>query len=162
VLARDNAHYSIPDRQYVTNVSKAQRLSQVDLSRIRDPYVRMSLELQRAFGLRREEALKLRPRDADRGDRLILKASWTKGGKAREILNRAQQLAGRGSLMPTDRSYIQHLSVHHGSAHPGVRRISARTTAALVMGSLWPFLASGCAPAIARAPAWSATAAERD
>jgi integrase len=104
VLARDNAPYGIPDRQYVTSVSKAQMLSQVDLCRIGDPYVRMSLELQRAFGLRREEALKLRPRDADRGDRLLLKASWTKGGKAREIpihtttqrevLDRAQQLAG--------------------------------------------------------------------
>jgi hypothetical protein len=60
--------YGIPNRQYVTNVSKAQMLSQVDLSRIGDPYVRMSLELQQAFGLRREEALKLRPHDADRGD----------------------------------------------------------------------------------------------
>jgi hypothetical protein len=49
VLARNNAHYGIPDRQYVTNVSKAQTLSRVDLSRIGDPYVRMSLELQRAF-----------------------------------------------------------------------------------------------------------------
>jgi hypothetical protein len=34
VLARDNAHYGTPDRQYVTNVSKAQTLSQVDLSKI--------------------------------------------------------------------------------------------------------------------------------
>jgi hypothetical protein len=81
VLARDNVHYSIPDRQYVTNVSKAQRLSPVDLSRIGDSYVRMSLELQQTFRLRREEALKLRPRDTDRGDRLILKASWTKGAR---------------------------------------------------------------------------------
>jgi hypothetical protein len=33
----------------------------------------MSLELQRAFGLRREEAIKLNPSYADRGDRLALK-----------------------------------------------------------------------------------------
>jgi hypothetical protein len=50
VLAHDNAHYGIPDRQCVTNMSKAQRLSPVDLSRIGDPYVRMSLELQRPLG----------------------------------------------------------------------------------------------------------------
>ena len=45
----------------------------------------MSLELQQAFGLRREEAIKMSPTIADQGDRLVLKASWTKGGKAREI-----------------------------------------------------------------------------
>ena len=109
-------------------------LSQVDLSRIGDPYVRMSLELQRAFGLRREEALKLRPHDADRGDRLVLKASWTKGGKAREIridttaqrevLDRAQQLAGRGSLIPAERSYIQHLKVYERhTANAGLSKL---------------------------------------
>jgi hypothetical protein len=122
VLARDNAHYGIPDRQYVTNVSKARTLSPDDLANVRDPYVRMSLELQRAFGLRREEALKLRPSYADRGDRLVLKDSWTKGGKARtipirtaaqrKVLDRAHQLAGRGSLIPADRTYVQHLKVY--------------------------------------------------
>lgn len=46
----------------------------------------MSLELQREFGLRREEAVKLVPRLADQGDRLVLKDSWTKGGgKPREV-----------------------------------------------------------------------------
>ena len=38
----------------------------------------MSLELQQAFGLRREEAIKFIPSFADRGDHLVLKASWTK------------------------------------------------------------------------------------
>jgi hypothetical protein len=45
----------------------------------------MSLRLQAAFGLRREEAVKFQPSYADRGDRLALKASWCKGGRAREI-----------------------------------------------------------------------------
>ena len=85
VLAHDNAHYSIPHRQYVTNLSKARPLNPEALARVRDPYVRMSLELQRAFGLRREEAIKFQPMYADRGDRVMLKDSWTKGGKAREI-----------------------------------------------------------------------------
>jgi integrase len=84
--------------------------------------VRLSLELQRAFGLRREEALKFRPSYADRGDHLLLKASWTKGGKARQIpirtsaqravLDRVWQLAGSGSLIPSQRSFIQQLRVY--------------------------------------------------
>ena len=55
----------------------------------------------------REEAIKFVPAAADKGDHLSLKDTWTKGGKAREIpirtdaqrevLNRAHQLAGRGS-----------------------------------------------------------------
>jgi hypothetical protein len=50
----------------------------------------MSLELQRAFGLRREEAIKFSPNYADQGDQLLLKASWTKGGKARTVPVRTQ------------------------------------------------------------------------
>src|SRR5262245_48750545 len=49
-----------------------------------------------------------------------------------------------------------------GAAHAGARRISARSTTALVISTLWPFLASGCALAIASAPAWPATAAARE
>ena len=45
----------------------------------------MSLRLQAAFGLRREEAIKFLPGYADRGNRIALKASWTKGGRAREV-----------------------------------------------------------------------------
>ena len=111
VLARDNAHYGISDRQYVTNISKARPLNPDALAKVRAPYVRMSLELQRVFGLWREEAIKFQPMYADRGDRVGLKASWTKGGKAREIpirtaeqrevLNRTHQLAGRArSFLP--------------------------------------------------------------
>ena len=80
VIARDNSHYGIPDRQYVTNASKARTVAQDALTKVRDPYIRMSLELQRVFGLRREEAIKLQPAYADRGDTLVLKDSWTKGG----------------------------------------------------------------------------------
>jgi hypothetical protein len=56
-----------------------------DLSKITDPYTRMSLQLQAAFGLRRGESIKIRPEWADRGDKLVLKDTWTKGGRAREI-----------------------------------------------------------------------------
>jgi integrase len=84
--------------------------------------VRLSLELQRAFGLRREEAIKFRPSYADRGDHLQLKASWTKGGKERslpirnaeqrEVLDRVWQLAGNGALIPAERRYIQQQRVY--------------------------------------------------
>jgi hypothetical protein len=122
VLARDNSHYGIPERQYVATTSKACTVTTADLVKIRDPHVRMSLQLQQAFGLRREESIKCQPAYADRGDRLVLKASWAKGRKAREIpirtpeqravLNRAHRLAGKGSLIPADRTYIQQLKLY--------------------------------------------------
>ena len=121
-IARGNDHYGIPSRQMVSAVSKAQTLSAAQLSRITDRHVYLSLELQRTFGLRREEALKFRPNYADRGDHLVLKASWTKGGKERvipirtdaqrKLLGRVWQLAGKGSLIPPQRSYIQHLRIY--------------------------------------------------
>ena len=122
VIARSNAHYGIARRQYVTNVSKARDVTAAQLAEVRDPHVRMSLELQQAFGLRREEALKFQPTYADRGDHILLKGSWTKGGKPRAVpvrneqqrwvLERARKLAGRGSLIPSSRSYRQQLSIY--------------------------------------------------
>jgi site-specific recombinase XerD len=122
VVARSNDYYGIPDRQFVTNTSKAKEVDEADLEKIRDQHVRMSLELQQAFGLRREEAIKFSPSYADRGDHIALKASWTKGGKERtipvrtdeqrEVLSRARQLAGGGSLIPSDRNYVQQLRVY--------------------------------------------------
>jgi hypothetical protein len=85
VVARSNAYYGIPDRQFVTNTSKAKEVGTQDLERISDPHVRMSLELQQAFGLRREEAIKFIPSFADRVDHIRLKSTWTKGGKERDV-----------------------------------------------------------------------------
>ena len=117
-------HYGIPDRKLVVEQSKAKTVSQAALEKVRDAHVRMSLELQQAFGLRREEAIKMIPTIADQGDRLILKASWTKGGKAREIpirtpeqrivLDRALALVGRGALIPLGRNYVNQLRVYEG------------------------------------------------
>jgi integrase len=77
----------------------------------------VSLRLQQAFGLRREEAIKIQPRWGDRGAHLHLKASWTKGGRERTVpirtreqralLEQAKQLAGTGSRIPRGRSYIE-------------------------------------------------------
>ena len=119
IVAKSNDAYGIADRSYVTNVSKARDLTSGDLAMINDPYTRASLRLQAAFGLRREESLKIQPGWADRGDTLVLKDSWTKGGRARaipirqveqrQVLDEAKQVAGRGSLIPADRSYVQQL-----------------------------------------------------
>jgi site-specific recombinase XerC len=124
VMARSNDHYGIPNRQFVTNISKAKSILGVDLAKVRDEHVRMSLELQQAFGLRREEAIKFIPSYADQGDHLVLKPSWTKGGKARvipvrtenqrEVLDRAHRLAGKGSLIPGNRNYRQQLRIYEG------------------------------------------------
>ena len=125
VVARSNEHYGIPDRRFVTNESKAKTITQAQLDKIRDEHVRMSLELQQAFGLRREEAMKIRPCIADQGDQLFLQRSWTKGGRERivpirteqqrEVLNRAHRLAGRSSLIPSNRNYVQQMRVYEGN-----------------------------------------------
>lgn len=134
VVAGDNAHYGIPDRVLVTKTSKACAVDDSALQGVRDPHIKMSLELQQAFGLRREEAIKFQPVYADRGDYLILKDSWTKGGKAREIpvrtlaqrevLQRAHKLAGRGSLIPADRNYRQQLRIYERhTANAGLSKL---------------------------------------
>jgi hypothetical protein len=124
VVARSNDHYGIPNRVFVTGSSKAKSVSATQLEKVRDVHVRMSLELQRAFGLRREEAIKFIPNYADQGDHIVLKPSWTKGGKARtlpirtpeqrEVLDRAHRLAGKGSLIPSSRNYVQQLRIYEG------------------------------------------------
>ena len=100
-------------------------VTQSQLDKVRDEHVRMSLELQQAFGLRREEAMKFQPSFANRGDHLVLKASWTKGGKERvipiwteqqrDVLNRARRLAGFGSLIPSNRNYVHQMRVYEGN-----------------------------------------------
>src|SRR5262249_47305421 len=66
VIARTNDAYGIPDRKFVTNHSKAKELDMEQLKSITDPYTVMSLKLQAAFGLRREESIKIQPAWADR------------------------------------------------------------------------------------------------
>ncbi len=122
VVAKDNAYYGIADRVFVTTVSKAREIDQALLAMIADPHIKMSLELQQAFGLRREEAIKFSPSYADKGDHLHLKATWCKGGRARDVpirnneqrdvLKRAHLIAGKGSLIPSHRMYVQQLRLY--------------------------------------------------
>ena len=134
VIARENQHYGIPERSTVASESRARSLSAGDLAKVSDPYTRISLRLQAAFGLRREESIKLRPALADQGDRLRLLPSWTKGGRAREIpIRTAEQrlvladalaLAGKGSLIPPELNYVQQLRrFEHQCAAASIHRV---------------------------------------
>ena len=133
VLARANAAYSIADRVFVTNISKAKELDADKLASIRDPCIRISLRLQVAFGLRREESIKIIPAWADRGGWLALKDSWTKGGRPRQIpirteeqrrlLDEAKSLArGKSLVAPgfsTYRAYLRYFC--HQCARVGIQ-----------------------------------------
>ncbi|MEO8964713.1 MAG: phage integrase N-terminal domain-containing protein, partial [Gammaproteobacteria bacterium] len=93
-------------------------------SKINNRYVRASLELQRVFGLRREESLKIKPHVADKGDKLELLSSWCKGGRGRVIpirtedqrywLEQAKNLAVKfnHSLIPENKNYIRQRYVY--------------------------------------------------
>lgn len=123
ILPADNTQLGVPERRYVTNISKTQELGR-GLEQITGVHVRMSLQLQAAFGLRREEAIKFQPSYADRGDHIALKGSWTKGGRERtvpittaeqrDVLQAAHRLAGKGSLIPAHKTYIQQRHVYDG------------------------------------------------
>lgn len=122
-IPKDNAWFGIPERRFVTNEDKSRQLG-TGIDGISDPHVRMSLEVQQAFGLRRGESIKFQPRYADQGHCILLMRSWTKGGRARTVpittaeqrtvLNRAHALAGSGSLIPPDRTFIQQRHLYDG------------------------------------------------
>ena len=134
VIPRTNAELGIPDRSNAGRPSKAFTLTAAQLERVPSPYVRVSLELEQEFGLRREEATKIRPHEADQGNRLVLKASWCKGGRAREIpirtdkqrelLERAKALAEttpERSLIP-EKTYRKHIKIYERQTYKaGIR-----------------------------------------
>ena len=68
VIARSNEAYGIAERVFVTNVSKAKALEGEQLALVTDAYTALSLRLEAAFGLRREESIKIVPAWADAGD----------------------------------------------------------------------------------------------
>lgn len=119
IIGRSNQAYGIEHRKFVTNVSKAKTLTASALDRIKDAHTAASLRLQAAFGLRREESIKINPKWADQAEYLRLKDTWTKGGKYREIpitneaqraaLDHAKQVANGASLIPAELRYRDHL-----------------------------------------------------
>lgn len=117
IMFKENEEYGVPQRT-LHNGSKALRLDLDKLANVPCPRMQLSLRLMAAFGLRREEALKFRPRLADAGDHIALQPSWTKGGRPRVVpvlterqralLDEAIALVGNDSLIPNDKSYITH------------------------------------------------------
>ena len=118
IMHPSNEHYGIPPRDH-TPKNKAQFLSEDKFLKIENEYVRMSVRLQQAFGLRREESIKFRPSYADQETFIRLKGSWTKGGRPREIpitepsqrelLDQVRAFAGSGSLIPPELLYKHQL-----------------------------------------------------
>lgn len=155
LIAKDNDHYGIEKRVFVTNVSKAQELDQAKLDNISDPYIKMSLKLQAAFGLRREEAIKFIPDWADRADHITLKSSWCKGGRTRDVvirndaqravLNEAKALSRKGSLIPSNLKYIDQMRRYEDATAKvglnkmhGLRHLYAQTRYLEITGRLAP------------------------
>ena len=157
LIPKDNAEFGLVERTPYQG-SKARRLDADTLARVRDETIRLALQLQAAFGLRREEALKFRPSIADHGDHIALKASWCKGGRARsipithlrqrELLDAVARAAGEGSLIPTGRSYAKHVQTYKaqtraaglGQAH-GLRHAYAQWRYKVITG--WACPAAG-------------------
>lgn len=162
-LIKSNTELGIENRQYITNENKSLSLTDaknVDLSKL-SPHVALSTELQQAFGLRREESMKFQPAFALGGyspataDKIMIKPSWAKGGRYREIpitndhqrelLGRVQALAGNGSLIPADKSYRQHKNTFEyetrqagiGQTH-GLRHLYAQNRYHELTGFLCP------------------------
>jgi integrase len=119
VVAKSNAVYGIARRERVSVWSKGKHLDEGMFQQVSDPYIRISVRLILAFGLRRKEALMIKVHEADQGDHLALQASWTKGGLARTIpivtaeqrvvLDAAKALVPQvsASLIPADVTYIR-------------------------------------------------------
>ena len=120
IIARDNAIYGIGKRECVAKESKAKEVDEAKLSSISDQYVCLSIRLQAAFGLRREESIKFSPSYAVQDDHVKLKSSWTKGGRARsvpirndeqrQLLAEVKELVKGGSLIPAQLNYVQQLN----------------------------------------------------
>ena len=119
IIANDNTVYGIGKREYVAKESKALEVDDKKLSKISDSYVRLSIRLQAAFGLRREESIKFNPNYAFKGDHIRLKSSWAKGGRTRtvpirndeqrQLLDEVKAFAKGGSLIPAQLNYVQQL-----------------------------------------------------
>ena len=119
LVPRTNVELGFGNRVYVPSESRAVVLTGGHLERVECPFVGMSLKLQREFGMRREEAVKIQPEWAHQGDKLVPKDTWCKGKRERvldirteaqrAVLEEAKQLAAttkQGSLIPTEK-YIQ-------------------------------------------------------
>lgn len=129
-----NDKMGIGRRKYVPESNKA--IFNPDFSKITNDYVYISMQLQRVFGIRREESLKIKPHMADKGSQLELFPTWCKGGRGRFIpirtdeqrywLEQAKNLVGEfgNSLIPDEKNYIQQCQVYEKQVNrSGLRKL---------------------------------------
>ena len=121
IIPTSNDQLKIERRQYITNKDKSIELTADKLNKITDADEKLSLQLQQAFGLRKEESIKIKIHEAVQGNVLKLRSSWCKGGREREIpIRTAEQWQvieackahiGRTNraLIPDGKSYYQHM-----------------------------------------------------
>jgi hypothetical protein len=132
VIPRENQEAGIEDRR-AFNGNRSHTTPAAKLSPL--PHrMQLALRLQMAFGLRLEESLKIRVNQADQGNRLVMQASWCKGGRAREIpithprqralLEEVRAQCGDGSLIPDGQKYIDfRRQVEHATWGAGIRNL---------------------------------------
>jgi len=92
LIPANNDVLHINRRRYITNQDKSIELDEKKLEKITDANVEFSLRLQQAFGLRKEESIKIKIHEAVKGDNLVLLGSWCKMGgqvKFKFVLNRS-------------------------------------------------------------------------
>ncbi len=159
IVKRTNSEYGIKNRQYVkTHINKAKQLTATDLKTITDPYTQLSLRLQQAFGLRREESMKFRVEIADQENHIVLEPSWCKGGRTRnipiitteqrELLNEIKLFCHEKetpSLIPKGHSYYQQKNTYEYQTYRygvtknhGLRHAYAQNRYATLTGRLSP------------------------
>ena len=147
LVPASNDEMHIEKRQYITNKDKSIELDEQKLEKIDDPDVKMSLQLQQVFGLRKEESIKIRIHEAVQGNKLCLQGPWCKNGKPREVeirypeqwaaIEKCKAYVDRidRALIPDDKSYYQQMKryenqsakvgIHkaHGLRYPNLNKI---------------------------------------
>ncbi len=126
----NNTALGIDKRIYVTNINKAIALTQTHLDKVNDPLLKLSLRLQNEFGLRREEALKFNVYLAQQKHSIILKDTWCKGKRSREIsittelqkvlLADIKKEVGKASLIPINKQYVYQMNQYANTVRKDV------------------------------------------
>ncbi|MBK2124431.1 phage integrase N-terminal domain-containing protein [Fangia hongkongensis] len=120
-LIKSNQAYGIGQRSYIATHDRA--IDSIDFTGVLYEHLRCSFELQKHFGLRKEECLKIIPSRADKEKRIWLQGSWTKGGRERYIpiltkeqrywLDRSRKVAGYNkSLIPLHKNYKEQTQLY--------------------------------------------------
>jgi site-specific recombinase XerD len=149
-MIKNNDALGIGKRSYASTFNRAHH--NPDFSRITDPFIKISLELQRVFGLRREEAMKIKPHIADKEHTLMMLPPWCKGNRGRFIpinteeqrfwLEEAKRIVGKfgNSMIPVGKRLSTQLKLYekqceranlhnmHGLRHAYAQRIYKELT----------------------------------